>query len=189
MTDKTGTLTLADMQLTGIYGIHHILDSQNFLEKEKGFSAEQKSLLELALCNVDVSVENPNEDKMKWSFKGRPFEVNIVKACRLHGISLHSLSSSISHLVLPFNSTNKFSVAEKDKTYILMGAPDILLKKSSLSKEEYLKIEEWIEKESREGKRIIGIGRKETRQKRIFYFRTGKYRISWNAYICGSYPA
>ncbi|MFA6520058.1 MAG: cation-transporting P-type ATPase [Candidatus Paceibacterota bacterium] len=158
MTDKTGTLTLADMRLTGIYGTHHILNARVSL-KEEGFSNEQKSLLELALLNVDVSVENPNEDKMKWSFKGRPFEVNIVKACRTHNVPLHFLSSSVSHLVLPFNSTNKFSVAEKDKTYILMGAPDILLKKSNLSKEEYLKIEDWIEKESREGKRIIGIGR------------------------------
>lgn len=161
MTDKTGTLTMADMQLTGIYGTHHLLDSTNFSKEEKIFTNEQKSLLELALHNVDVSIENPNDDKMKWSFRGRPFDVNIVKACRLHDISLDSIHSSISHLVLPFNSTNKFSVAEKDKTYILMGAPEILLKKSSLSKEEYFKIEAWIEKESREGKRIIGIGKLE----------------------------
>lgn len=158
MTDKTGTLTLADMQLTGIYGTEQILKANNSFSQESTFTKEQKALLELALFNVDVSVENPNEDKVKWSFRGRPFEVNIVKASRLHDIPLHFLSLSISHLVLPFNSTNKFSVAEKDKNYILMGAPDILLKKSSLSKEEYLKIEAWIEKESREGKRLIGIG-------------------------------
>lgn len=159
MTDKTGTLTMADMRLTGIYGTSHILDSNNLSQKEDGFTAEQKSLLELALYNVDVSVENPSDDKMKWTFRGRPFEVNIVKAARLHGIPLHFLSASISHLVLPFNSTNKFSVAEKEGAYILMGAPDILLKRSSLSKEEYLKIESWIERESRDGKRIIGIAK------------------------------
>ncbi|MFA6257197.1 MAG: HAD-IC family P-type ATPase [Candidatus Paceibacterota bacterium] len=158
MTDKTGTLTLADMKLTGIYGTHEILKSDR-VEKESEFSAEQKSLLEMALYNVDVSIENPHEEKDKWIFKGRPFEVNIVKACRTHEIPLQSLSSSISHIVLPFNSTNKFSVAEKDQTYILMGAPDILLKKSTLSKEEFLKIEDWIEKESRLGKRLIGIGK------------------------------
>ncbi|MFZ2149661.1 MAG: HAD-IC family P-type ATPase [Minisyncoccia bacterium] len=158
MTDKTGTLTLADMQLTGIYGTHHILGGANPAINEKTFSLEQKSLLELALYNVDVSIENPNDDKIKWSFRGRPFEVNIVKACRLHEIPLKLLSSSISHLVLPFNSTNKFSVSDKGDSYVLMGAPDILLKKSSLSKDEYFKTEAWIEKESREGKRIIGIG-------------------------------
>lgn len=166
MTDKTGTLTLADMQLTGIYGTEQILKTEKSFLEESAFTKEQKALLELALCNVDVSVENPKEDKMKWSFKGRPFEVNIAKACRLHGVPLHFLSSSISHLILPFNSTNKFSMAEKDENYILMGAPDILLKKSSLSKEEYFKIEAWIEKESREGKRIIGIGKLEKKHNR-----------------------
>lgn len=158
MTDKTGTLTLADMQLAGIYDTEQILKADDSFLEEGVFSDKQKFLLELALMNVDVSVENPKEDKARWSFRGRPFEVNIVKACRLHNISLDFLSSSIQRLVLPFNSTNKFSVAEKDGKYILMGAPDILLKKSSLSKEEYLKVEAWIEKESKEGKRIIGIG-------------------------------
>lgn len=166
MTDKTGTLTLADMKLTGIYGTHHLLNSSDPLKQEQGFTGEQKSLLELALRNVDVSVENPNEDKEKWSFKGRAFEVNIAKACRLHNIPINFLSSPVSHLVLPFNSTNKFSVALKDEVYTLMGAPDILLKKSNLSKEEYLKIEDWIEKESREGKRIIGMGRIEKKHSR-----------------------
>ncbi len=159
MTDKTGTLTMANMKLTGIYGTHDILNFGSSLKENDAFTSEQKSLLEMAMFNVDVSVENPNEDKNKWTFKGRPFEVNIVKASRLHDIPLHFFSSSISHLVLPFNSTNKFSVAEKDGMYILMGAPDILLKKSTLSKEEYLKIEAWIDKESRDGKRLIGIAK------------------------------
>lgn len=157
MTDKTGTLTMADMKLTGIYDTEQLLSSGDGRDTEE-FDDQDKALLELALYNVDVSVENPNEDKTKWTFRGRPFEVNIVKAARLHGVPLHFLSASISHLVLPFNSTNKFSAALKGGEYILMGAPDVLLKKSTLSKEEYLKIEDWIEKKSREGKRIIGIG-------------------------------
>jgi Ca2+-transporting ATPase len=161
MTDKTGTLTLADMKLTGIYSTHHILNVGIGASPEEGFSSEQKSLLELALFNVDVSIENPKEERAKWTFKGRPFEVNIVKAARLHNVTLHFLSASISHQVLPFNSTNKFSVSHNDKDYILMGAPDVLLKKSSLSKEEYLKIENWMEQESREGKRLIGIAKLE----------------------------
>ncbi len=159
MTDKTGTLTLADMRLVGIWSAAHILKNGESPKGADGFTAEQKSLLELALYNVDVSVENPKEDKARWTFRGRPFEVNLVKAARLHGVPLHFLSASISHLVLPFNSTNKFSVALKDPDYILMGAPDILLKKSTLSKAEYLKVEEWIERESREGKRIVGLAK------------------------------
>jgi len=157
MTDKTGTLTLADMQLIGIYAKDFLLSGDISAKKEDQFTNEQKSLLQLSLLNIDVSIENPNEDKNKWSFKGRPFEVNIAKACRLHSLSLDSIFTSVSHLVLPFNSTNKFSVSEKNNNYVIMGAPDILLKKSSLSKEEYFKIESWIERTSREGKRLIGI--------------------------------
>lgn len=178
MTDKTGTLTLADMQLTGIYNTEQILKAEKSFLEEGVFTNKQKSLLELALMNVDVSVENPKEDKIKWSFRGRPFEVNIVKACRLHNIPFDFLSSSIQRLVLPFNSTNKFSVSEKDGKYILMGAPDILLKKSSLSKEEYFKIEAWIEKESREGKRIIGIGTTEKKRGEKSVYRGGNFSVS-----------
>ncbi len=156
MTDKTGTLTLADMQLVGIYDYKSILDSK--ISNESGnFSIEQNRLLELALSNVDVSIENPNEEKDKWIFKGRPFEVNIAKACRANNISLDSVVASISHLVLPFNSTNKFSVSQVEGEYVVMGAPDILLRKSNLSKEEYFKIESWIEEISRGGKRLIGL--------------------------------
>ena len=176
MTDKTGTLTLAEMQLVSINEVGKILGSHLHKEAEKEsskvFSREQKTLLELALFNVDVSIENPEEVKDKWVFRGRTFEVNIAKACRLHNISLDTISSVssnlTSHIILPFNSTNKFSVAEKDDNYIVMGAPDILLARSKISKEEYLQIESWIDETSREGKRLIGIATVEKKHKRHF---------------------
>ena len=156
MTDKTGTLTLADMQLVGLESKESILSGNYNLEKEN-FSDDKKKLLELALFNTDVSIENPNEDKKDWIFRGRPFEVNIAKACRLHEVSLDPIIGVSKSLILPFNSTNKYSVAENEDRYIVMGAPDILLKNSSLSKEDYIKIEDWINTVSSEGKRLIGI--------------------------------
>ena len=168
MTDKTGTLTLADMQLVSVNEVAKILGSRLRKEEEKVFSHEQKTLLELSLLNVDVSIENPGEDKNKWIFRGRPFEVNIAKACRLHHIPLDIISSLTSYVVLPFNSTNKFSVAEKDGNYVIMGAPDVLLSRSDISKEEYLQIESWIDEISREGKRLIGIGTLEKKHKKHF---------------------
>ncbi|MDO8686797.1 MAG: cation-transporting P-type ATPase [Candidatus Berkelbacteria bacterium] len=176
MTDKTGTLTLADMQLVSVNEVSKILGRHLPKEEEnissKTFSSEQKTLLELSLLNVDVSIENPEEDKSKWVFRGRPFEVNIVKACRTHNISLDAISSLstnfTSSIVLPFNSTNKFSVALKDNNYVVMGAPDILLSRSSISKEEYLQIESWIEEVSREGKRLIGIATIPKKPKKYF---------------------
>lgn len=157
MTDKTGTLTLADMKLVAIHSKDYLLSYDFNNIKGDTFSHEDKKLLELALTNVDVSVENPNSKKEEWSFRGRPFEVNIVKACRLHNVSIDKISSIYSSVVIPFNSTNKFSVAEQDGTYVVMGAPDVLLKRSKIDKDEYIKIEKWIENISTEGKRLISI--------------------------------
>ncbi len=168
MTDKTGTLTMADMQLVSINTKSGILSKTKEAIEDKGFSKEQKTLLELSLVNIDVSIENTQEDQSKWIFRGRPFEVNIVKACRLHGLSLDPISSLVSYIVLPFNSTNKFSVSIKDENYVVMGAPDILLAKSNISKEEYIEIESWINETSRDGKRLIGIATvKKTPNKRF----------------------
>ncbi len=157
MTDKTGTLTLADMQLVGIETSDMLLSGKTDAIDSETLSHNQKHLLEFSLRNIDVSVENRDEEKDKWTFRGRPFEVNIAKACRNYNIPLDHMLSTTTSLVLPFNSTNKFSVAKKDDLYIVMGAPDILLKRSKISKEEYIKFEEWIESTSRDGKRLIGL--------------------------------
>ncbi|MFA7285872.1 MAG: cation-transporting P-type ATPase [Candidatus Paceibacterota bacterium] len=157
MTDKTGTLTKADMQLVDINSLVDMTVGKN--NTNTGFSDEDKEILKLALSNVDVSIENPNEEKSKWVFKGRPFEVNIVKACISNDIDISYINSTAFKLVLPFNSTNKFSVADGGDFYIIMGAPDILLKMSAISKENYLKIEAWIDKTSNEGKRLMGLAK------------------------------
>src|SRR3989344_5389269 len=160
LTDKTGTLPLADMQLVGIHGTGALVSESKESTKNlpQTFSSEQKKLLELALLNVDIYIENQNEEMKNWTFKGRPFEVNIAKSGLLHGVSLDGISGDTSSLILPFNSSNKFSIAQVGNKYIAMGAPEILLKKSKIGKEDYLKIESWIEKTSREGKRLIGLG-------------------------------
>ena len=157
MTDKTGTLTLADMQLVGIHSKADALSSQLYKKDKENFSADQKKLLELALFNIDVSIENPTTKIDEWIFRGRPFEVNIAKAARLYDIPLDTILDSSSSIVLPFNSTNKFSVAENGNEYVVMGAPDILLKYADVSKEEYIKLEEWITMVSNDGKRLIGL--------------------------------
>ncbi len=164
MTDKTGTLTLADMQLVGIYTKDFLLSGKIYSQQK--FSAQQESLLQMAIANIDVMVENPDEDKSKWIFKGRPFEVNIAKASRFHEIDLDDIVINSFSLVLPFNSTNKFSVAEKNGVCVVMGAPDILLKKSKISKEDYLKIESFIELASKEGKRLVGIATMHSKEKK-----------------------
>ena len=158
MTDKTGTLTKADMQLVGIHSIRDMVTEENIVNREV-FSTEDKELLRMSLSNVDISVENPNDEQKNWNFKGRPFEVNIVKSCLEHEIKVEGIFDTSLKLVLPFNSTNKFSVSDNGDYYTIMGAPDILLKMADISKEDYMKMEERIEMISKEGKRLIGIAK------------------------------
>lgn len=155
MTDKTGTLTLADMQLVGIYPHGHILNN-TASDKSKHFSLEQKKLLSAALQNIDITIENHSESPANWKFHGRPFEVNIAKASIEHGVGMEIIRKE-NQLVIPFNSTHKFSVSENEHSYTVMGAPDILLKLSKMSKDNYMTTESWIETISSEGKRLIGL--------------------------------
>lgn len=158
MTDKTGTLTKANMELVGIYSKEQLL-KRNELEIMKHFSDEQKDLLLQAIHNIDIAIENIKDDPKDWIFHGRPFEVNIAKAAVLHNVEVSSIKNN--KLILPFNSSDKFSLAKgiDSDHYTVMGAPDILLQCSKMSKEEYIAIEEWIRKSSYDGNRLIGLAK------------------------------
>ena len=158
MTDKTGTLTKADMQLVGIYAFDDLVKGEYLEEKIINLSPTQETILKLSLKNINIIIQNPDDAEKEWKFVGHPFEVNIAKASILHGISVKEMILGESSLHIPFNSSNKFSVSKNENEYTIMGAPDILLEKSNVDKETYLKISSWIQKASTEGKRLIAIG-------------------------------
>jgi len=158
MTDKTGTLTKAEMQLVGVYPFKKLLEKDFKNSKVANLSEDQKNILKLSLNNIDVIVQNPEDEEKEWKFSGRPFEVNIAKASVVQEISLKENLFGENNLYLPFNSSNKFSISKKGDQYIIMGAPDILLKMSNLSKDSYLKIMSWIQEASNDGKRLISVG-------------------------------
>lgn len=155
LTDKTGTLTMAEMELVGAYTTSELTSGMPAHPHRAG--PKKSSLMELALNNVDVLVENPDDAVSAWTFKGRPFEVNIMKNAREAGIDIQQITSTPAALIIPFNSTHKFSVADAGDSYVVMGAPDILLARSSVSKEEYVKIESWLTSASGDGDRLIAL--------------------------------
>jgi Ca2+-transporting ATPase len=158
MTDKTGTLTKADMQLVGVHTFD-TLTKENYLEASMThLSLDQKEILKISLQNIDVIVQNPEASEKDWKFTGRPFEVNIAKAAALHAIPLREILIEGNSLHLPFNSTNKFSISKNDGQYAIVGAPDILLERSNVDKDTYLKISSWIQTASNNGKRLIAVG-------------------------------
>jgi len=155
MTDKTGTLTKADMKLTGIHSIDSIISDATVSLGEK-ISGAEKHLLELALKSVNIRLEGAEGSPDEWIIHGRPFEKNIAKTALLYGITEQKHFKG-GEFVVPFNSTHKFSVVKNNDSYIVMGAPDILLGLSALEKDEYIKMTQWIHRVSGEGKRLVGL--------------------------------
>ncbi len=158
MTDKTGTLTKAQMQLVGVYTFDAVAKENYSKSNLAHLSLDQKEILNLSLSNIDVIVQNPDNAPKDWKLTGHPFEVNIVKAAALHGIPLRKIILEKSFLHIPFNSSNKFSVSKNGDECIVMGAPDILLERSNMDKDIYLKILSWIQEASAAGERLIAVG-------------------------------
>src|SRR5690606_13090045 len=82
----------------------------------------------------DVAIENPYDDPETWRLIGRPLEVNIALTAKQTGIDILYIIKKARQSILPFNSSNKFSVSYNTQTgrYIIFGAPDILLSRSTL---------------------------------------------------------
>lgn len=159
MTDKTGTLTQAKMDLTGIMTLSE-LRGGNAAQKLDDISDEQRRIVSGALIATDVAIENPHDDVDAWHIIGRPLEANIARTAQRLGINVVELVGARRVSVIPFSSKHKFSVSRDittDTTYIF-GAPDVLLAKSSLSADDQQVLEERIHEISGEGKRLLGVG-------------------------------
>jgi len=162
MTDKTGTLTEANMSLVAAYATKDLI-AGDLREDNNDYE-----LVKMALSNIDVIIENPTETPGKWIFKGKPFEVNIAKTARDHGIDVSEFAAErISPIIIPFNSTHKFSVSSDGQQFIVIGAPDILLSRSSMDAHAFKKIEAWITSASNEGKRLLAVGKLNKRVEKI----------------------
>ena len=96
LTDKTGTLTMAKMELAKLL--------------PEGM--EKNILLELAILNSDVLVENRQDPIPEWRMSGKILEVSLVRAAALRGISDVEVKQQYKIVrSLPFNAVNKFSAS------------------------------------------------------------------------------
>lgn len=149
LTDKTGTLTEARMELTATIPLDTI---------------DENTLLVRGLLSTRVIIENPDEDPIHWRMDGTIMEKALVKGAGLLNIRTDNNTPSEVIQSLPFNAVNKFSaslVREGSSHMVtVFGAPDILLSHTSLSTEEKNNIHARIEELASTGKRILGIGHK-----------------------------
>jgi len=170
MTDKTGTLTEAKLQLVNILPTTDLLHTHVFspLQLDQSLSTEQSDLLYTALFATDVAIENEQESPDAWRMVGNPLEGTIVRMAGHFGLSIKDRSKR--RLVLGFSSKYKFSVSAallRLKTNltgerfgyaeIVMGAPDIILERSSLSLNQKTTLDKQLHSLSYEGKRVLGV--------------------------------
>ncbi len=154
LTDKTGTLTEARMELTAII-------------PRKGSSPEQVSnLLKEAITTVDVVIENPDEPFEKWQMFGNFMEVALVEGAAKRGIFINRvLEESPVFDRLAFSSISKYAISvhahNGGRRMMLLGAPEILLSFTNLSEEEKKEVVEEIDERAFSGERVVGVISKE----------------------------
>ena len=160
LTDKTGTLTQASM------AISKIIPAEG---KEAG------TLLEWALLNTNVLVENPNDHPSGWRMNGRVIEKALVQSAALRGITVEKARHKNPLLnSLPFNAVNKFSVSlirnhERD-VLVFLGAPDILVAHSTLDSRQQEEALGTIHALAKSGELVLGVAIKENEGRKDFSF-------------------
>jgi Ca2+-transporting ATPase len=171
ITDKTGTLTQADMKLVDIDTRAQLTDPDftpsNY---DKQFASPQKEILALARAACDVVIENPEDTSDTWVISGADLETNIVRAAGAHGITETAADRSNIQIRIPFSSKYKFSVTRIPHTllpshlqhfadpHVVMGAPDIILNRAYLDHDHRAQLLRSVEEHSRFGRRVLGIG-------------------------------
>lgn len=151
LTDKTGTLTLARMELAAVL-------------PENG---DENGLLRLALLNANVLIENYQDPPGEWRMSGPIMEVALVRAATARGIDVvRTKQEAKIEQTLPFNAVNKFSVSLREAgghhRLTFFGAPDILVLRSTLPVPERERMLATINALAQDGKRVLGVASKET---------------------------
>lgn len=150
LTDKTGTLTQAKMELAAVIPSGAV-----------GREAETRLLRE-ALRNTDVILENPANPPGKWRMFGRPLEVALVAGAAQRGVLLPAVAADGAVVErVPFSSAQRLSavVVRSGRHYqlVLLGAPDILLGHTAISLAERRAVLNTIEVRARSGERVLGV--------------------------------
>ena len=163
LTDKTGTLTMANMALSKLLPVA---------------DETEESLLDKALLNTDVLIENPDAPPSEWRMSGRVLEMALARSAAGRGgrtATEIKLATPILSF-LPFNAVNKFSASlthNKGKHVLtFFGAPESFITHSTLTPIQQEEILKTIDELARSGKLVMGIATKEIENPKDFTFST-----------------
>ncbi len=164
LTDKTGTLTEAKMNLVGVKFFGDDVQN-NILEC-------QRTILKFAILCTDARVENPEDPISEWKIIGKSLDSALIKgSAKEFGMKEFEIRDGVIYADrLPFNSLNRFSavkVVEDGKEITLMiGAPEVVLKmchkfywnnKKNILNEERNSILKEVHKNALDGYRVLSV--------------------------------
>jgi len=154
LTDKTGTLTQAKMQISGILP-YAGRDGDGRLK-----------LLRDALATTDVIAQNPEDSPADWILSGRAMESSLVRGAASEGL-LWPIERQALEITdrLPFSSDRKFAGATR-KTGAgfrtsLFGAPETILALSDLPEANRRTIEDLVKRHAESGERVLAVAAKD----------------------------
>ncbi|MDP3947154.1 MAG: HAD-IC family P-type ATPase [bacterium] len=159
LTDKTGTLTEAKMEIGAV--IPFGPDGKD--------DHRQHELLRIALLNSEAAIENPDEAPPTWRIIGRALEVALVRGAAREGLLMPEVVRNAKIVDrLPFSSLAKYSGAllQTDGHYLitLVGAPEILLAATTLTPRTRAEAFGAVNELAYAGARVVGVARKEIRE-------------------------
>ncbi|MBC8465306.1 MAG: HAD-IC family P-type ATPase [Parcubacteria group bacterium] len=179
LTDKTGTLTQADMRIAAII-TPGSFDTEKKDAKDIHVASDdgdERDVLAMAMLTSDAFVEGYDDTLSTWNVHGRPVERAIVLAGVESGEQPDSLFAKYPKRdSIPFESERKYSATlhslpkGKRRAY-MTGAPEVLLgdathvyvqgKKKKLTRSLRELLEKRQEQESAKGLRLIGVAYKD----------------------------
>ncbi len=159
LTDKTGTLTTAEFSLETIFSREDLLTLNHYDDKSiEHLTTHQAQAILQSFPNIQATVEKIGPDPSSWIYSGGAFDVIILKS--IHRFKIPFDHKPLGKLLLPFNSSNKYSISLLDTTMTILGAPDILIHHSQYSDQEKIKALEIIAHMASQGKRMVALGEK-----------------------------
>ena len=185
LTDKTGTLTQADMRIASIITPHTLQQESvgtpetpsAHISANTHTDEDEKDVLAMAMLTSDAFVEGYNDTLGTWTVHGRPVERAIMLAGVESGEQPDALLARYPKRdTIPFESERKYAATlhtlSKGKRRVYMtGAPEVLLenathmymqgKKKKLTRALRELLEKRQESESAKGLRLIGVAYKD----------------------------
>jgi Ca2+-transporting ATPase len=135
-TDKTGTLTLGEMQVSTILtgGRDLLFDGKRLNQKFDHNGVESHIVaLKIALLTTSAFVENPHEELEKWIVRGKHTDRALLLAALQAGLDKERIEKDLPLIAeLPFDPALKISASlrkKNDKNAVLyvIGAPETVI--------------------------------------------------------------